>query len=126
MLFRFPRPPLEATAACIIPPMQELSESSFDDEIKSARKPAICFFWSSFCRPSRQMSVMLSTIEKKYSDSASFFSINLEANPRLSDRAGVLVIPTVIIYRSGRVLARVFGLAPESEIVEAIEDAIVS
>ena len=105
--------------------MIELTEAQFDGELKAGRKPAICLFWAPYSRPSKQMSTMLSNLEKRFAGAADFFSVNLEEHPGVCDKAGIIVIPTVIIYKSGRASERFFGLIPEDEVAHSLEAIIL-
>ena len=103
-----------------------LNMNTFEQEISSAKQPVICFFWTAYCNACKQMNAAVSNLERRLGDSAKFCSINLEENPKLSDLAGILVVPTIIIYKNGRAVTRIFGLAGEEEIGHTIEEIIVA
>ncbi len=65
-------------------------------------------------------------IESRFGDTARFMSINLDENPRISDSEGILVVPTVILYKNGRVVSRVFGVKKEDEFSRIVQEALVS
>lgn len=65
------------------------------------------------------------SIERRLGDSAKFVSVNVEENPRTCELAGVLVVPTLIIYKSGRAVERLFGVQNEEALTSIIEEAIV-
>ena len=101
-----------------------LNQSAFETEIARAKKTAVCLFWAGFCKPCRKMTESVINLEKRLGDSAGFFSVNIEENPRIGELAGVLVVPTLIIYKSGRATERLFGLMPEEELAAVIEEVI--
>jgi len=106
--------------------INSLNLNTFEKEISSAKQPVICFFWTAYCSACNQMSVAISNLERRLGDSAKFCTINLEEYPKISDHAGVIVVPTIIIYKNGRAVTRIFGLTGEEELGYTIEEMIVA
>ncbi len=65
------------------------------------------------------------SIERRLGDSAKFYSVNVAENPKTCELAGVLVVPTLVIYKSGRAVERLFGVQDEDFLTGVIEEAIV-
>jgi len=72
------------------------------------------------------MGTAVGNIEKRLGDSARFCSVNVEEHPSIGDASGILVVPTIVIYKGGRAVSRIFGKLPEDELIQTIEEAIVS
>lgn len=65
-------------------------------------------------------------VESRFGDTARFFSINLDENPRMSDSEGILVVPTVILYKNGRIVSRMFGVQKEDDFSRIVQEALIS
>ena len=106
--------------------VQQANQSSFEQEVLSSRQPVICLFWTGYCSACKQTHAAISNMEKRLGDSARFWSVNVEEHPEIGDAAGILVVPTIIVFRNGRPTARIFGKHPEDELFQTIEEAIIS
>lgn len=101
------------------------NQSQFDQEVYQSKQLVICFFWTGFCQACKQMYSIYQSVEARFNDSVRFFSVNLEENPKLGDNAGILVVPTVVLYKSGRTVNRLFGLQTDEDLTHIVEEAIV-
>ncbi|MBI2597978.1 MAG: thioredoxin [Candidatus Diapherotrites archaeon] len=100
--------------------MMELSEKNFDSQINSA-KAAVVDFWASWCGPCRVLSPILEELSKDFKEKIEFFKVDVDQNPRLSQKFRIMAVPTVLIYKEGSIVDQFSGAYSKSVIKKKIE-----
>ena len=85
--------------------MTELTEATFDAAV--ANGPVLVDFWAPWCRPCKALEPILEELPVEVA------RVNVDKEPGLSSRFGVLSIPTVTLFAGGDVLGTVVGLRPK-------------
>ena len=88
-----------------------LNESEFDAKITSAPL-AMVDFWATWCGPCKMLAPVIDSIAGKYGDKAVIAKVDVDANPGLAAKYGVMSIPTVIFFKDGKEIDRKVGVQP--------------
>ena len=96
-----------------------LDEAGFD-AMAASGLPVLVDFWADWCGPCRVMAPHFEAAAKELAGQAVLAKVDTEANPGLSTRFAVRSIPTLLLVRDGKVLARDAGARPASEIVRMV------
>jgi len=99
--------------------MKKMNEQLFQEALQ-AEKPALVEFLAPWCDYCRRIAPAMEKIRDQFSDELLIGQVNIDDEPRLSDREQIEVIPTFVLYRGGRAVASI--VAPESK--AAIESFI--
>jgi len=99
--------------------MKKMNEQLFQEALQ-AEKPVLVEFWAPWCVYCRRIAPAMEKIRDQFSDELLIGQVNIDDEPRLSDREQIEVIPTFVLYRGGRAVASI--VAPESK--AAIESFI--
>ena len=97
------------------------SDSNFDSDVLKSSKPVIVDFWAEWCGPCKQIAPILEEISKEKKDTLSVYKINIDENPETPQKYGVRGIPTIMIFKDGRLIDQKVGSLPKSIINEWIE-----
>ena len=86
-----------------------LTSSNFDEFIKNATMPILVDFWAEWCMPCLMMGPVLEELARDYAGKALFARLNVDKNPEIARRYGIMSIPLFTIFSGGRPVERVLG-----------------
>lgn len=99
----------------------KVTADNFNTEILNFGGLVIADFYSDSCVPCKRMSTLLAEIDEQY-ESVRLAKINVNFNEELAEEYGVMSVPTLIFFNSGKELSRITGATKRSEIVAIIEN----
>ena len=92
-----------------------INNNNFHDEVMNSEKKVLLDFWAPWCGPCRRVVPMVEEIAKERPD-IKVGKINVEENPELSRRFGIMSIPTLVVMENGKILNQIVGARPKSVI----------
>jgi len=98
-----------------------LSDDSFDSEMKKAGGPVLVDFWAAWCAPCKTIAPSLEQIAHELAGKATIAKVDVDENGDLSSRFGIRSIPTLIVFKDGRVVDQMIGAAPKDQILRMLE-----
>lgn len=96
-----------------------INSSNFHDEVLKSEKPVLLDFWASWCGPCRMISPVLDEIAVERSD-VKVAKVNVDEQPELAARYGVMSIPTLMVFKSGQVVSKSMGAKPKNQILSML------
>ena len=92
-----------------------VTDATFDAEI---RKPGVILvdFWASWCGPCLRVAPTLEVIAKEQAGKMRLGKLNVDENPRTSQRYGVMSIPTMLLFKDGKLVDGIVGALPRPQI----------
>jgi thioredoxin 1 len=92
----------------------EIKEDNFDAAVLKAKKPVLVDFWAPRCAPCLLVEPVVDELSKEYDGKVAFFKLNRDENPGISNRYGVMSIPTVMVFKNGRPVSSITGFNKET------------
>lgn len=95
---------------------RELTTRDFDQEIMQGNAPAMIDFYADWCGPCKSMAKTVEQMSIDYTGRAKVAKVNVDRNPELAQRFGVMSIPTFAFIKNGRVVHQVLGAQPRANL----------
>jgi len=92
--------------------MRDVTDETFDAEVLASVRPVVVDFWAPWCGPCKAIERSLEELHAE-SSTTDFVKLDIDANPRVANRFGVLSLPTVILFAGGEPRESVYGARPK-------------
>ena len=93
-----------------------ISKNNFQNEVLDSEKPVLLDFWAPWCGPCRMVSPIVDEIAAERGD-IKVGKINVDEQPELAGRFGVMSIPTLVVMKDGKIIHQAVGARPKAQIL---------
>jgi thioredoxin 1 len=102
----------------------KVSDADFEAQVLKATEPVVVDFWAEWCGPCRMVAPVLEEIATEYADKIDVVKLNIDENPAVSQRYGIMAIPTMNVFSGGEVVKQIVGAKPKSALLRELADFI--
>lgn len=96
-----------------------VTKENFETEVLSANIPVLVDFWASWCAPCRMLSPVVDEIAEENADTLKVCKINVDEQPELAMKYGVVSIPMLVLFKNGKPSGTSVGVRPK-EVIEQL------
>ena len=100
--------------------LKHLTTAQFDAAVEAAPL-AMVDFWASWCGPCKMLSPLVEALAEQYDGKALVAKVNVDEEPDLAARFGVMSIPTVVFLKNGREFDRKVGVMPPDVFISVLD-----
>jgi thioredoxin 1 len=101
----------------------EISDRSFEKEVLSTKaKVVLVDFWAPWCRPCKLLTPILDEIGQELGNKIKIAKLNVSDNPQVAGRLGVMGLPTLMVFKNGRQVARRVGFQSKEQLLMWLAD----
>jgi thioredoxin 1 len=101
-----------------------LNNENWKREVAEAEGPVLVDFWAEWCPPCRMIAPAVEALATTYAGRAKVAKLNIDESPEVANAFGVRSIPTLLVFREGKVVDAQIGAVPQSSIARMIESQL--
>jgi thioredoxin 1 len=98
-----------------------VTDATFEVDVLKNSKPVLVDYWAEWCGPCRQVSPVLEEIASEHSE-IDVVKLNVDENPAITQRYGIMNIPTLSVFKGGEVVKEIVGAKPKSALLRELAD----
>ena len=102
----------------------KVSDATFETEVLKASSPVVVDFWAEWCGPCRMIAPALEEIAGSMGEKVKIVKLNVDENPNVAQKYGIMSIPTLMIFKNGEMAARHLGAAPKQKLEQWITTTV--
>ena len=96
--------------------IKELTDANFEDEVLKSEVPTLVDFWAVWCGPCKQIAPMVDALADDYKGRVKVAKLDVDHNQIMAQQYGVKSIPTLLIFKGGKVVGQMVGAMPRSKL----------
>lgn len=102
----------------------EIKDQNFENEVIKSAMPVVVDFWAPWCGPCRMLGPVIEKLADAYAGKVKFCKLNVDENPEISMKYGIMSIPTVLFFRGAQKVDESLGAVPEAMIRPKVESLL--
>ncbi len=97
---------------------EQISSADWQAKVLDASEPVLVDFFATWCGPCKMMAPVIDEVAAEKAGAASVYKIDIDENPDIAQRYGVMSIPTFIVFKGGEAASKTLGAQPKEKILE--------
>jgi thioredoxin 1 len=99
----------------------DVTDQDFEERVLKSDEPVLVDFWAEWCVPCHMVSPVVEEIGQEKGESLRVAKLNIDENPEVTRRYGVMSIPTLMLFKGGEEKARVVGARGKEALLREID-----
>jgi thioredoxin 1 len=101
-----------------------LQDATFDSEVLKSDIPVLVDFWAVWCGPCKAIAPTVEELAKQYRGKVKVAKMDVDEHQKVPQQYGIRSIPTLLLFKGGRVVDTIVGAVPRSKLEESLKKAI--
>ncbi len=103
---------------------QAVTTADFESSVLKSDIPVLVDFWAVWCGPCRAIAPSIDAIAGEYEGRAKVYKLNVDDEPSIAEKYNVMSIPTLLVFKEGKVVEQVVGAVPKQVIAGKLDQAL--
>ena len=105
--------------------VNKVTDSNFDQDVLKSSLPVIVDFYADWCGPCKMAEPVLEELSEEYKDKVLIVKLNVDENPQIAGKYGVMSIPTTILFKAESEIERQVGFGGKQKFEELIKKGVI-
>lgn len=101
-----------------------LQDGTFESEVLKSDIPVLVDFWAVWCGPCKAVAPAIEELAKQYKGKVKVAKMDVDVHQRVPQQYGIRSIPTLLVFKGGRVVDTIIGAVPKSKLEDSLKKAI--
>ena len=102
----------------------EVTDSNFQTEVLESKTPVLIDFWAAWCAPCRTIAPHVEALANEYTGKLRVGKLDIDSNQGVPQQYDIRSIPTLLVFKEGRVIGQLVGAVPRAKIEDLVKKAI--
>ncbi|MBQ5952795.1 MAG: thioredoxin [Lachnospiraceae bacterium] len=99
----------------------KITNANFEEEVLKSELPVLVDFWAAWCGPCRMLAPAVAQIAAECEGKVKVGKVNVDEEPELAQRFGIMSIPTVLVFKDGKKTEQSIGLVPKEKLLALLK-----
>ncbi|MEO6695353.1 MAG: thioredoxin [Ignavibacteria bacterium] len=99
----------------------EFTDATFEQEVLKSEVPVLVDFWAVWCGPCKMIAPVIKELAGEYEGKIKIGKVDVDNNQNVSVKYGIRSIPTLLIFKDGKIVEQIVGALPKAQIVQKLE-----
>ena len=102
----------------------EITDANFEQEVIKSEIPVLLDFWAVWCGPCKMIAPFVAEISDEYEGRVKVGKVDVDNNPQISMQYGIRSIPTLLVFKGGKIVDQIIGAVPKKSITAKLDSQL--
>ena len=101
-----------------------IDDNNFEQVVLNSKNPVLLDSWAAWCAPCRMVAPVVDELAQEYDGRISFGKVDVDQNPKIASKYGIMSIPTLILFKDGKPITNIVGFRPKAQLKQSLDSAL--